>query len=101
MLHIIIHLLRYVFKSMDGDSGSHGGVTEAQAYSIMFERKILDMGDMSRMKKDEIIEKLRKPDKIKNLHDGMQRMTWKGKRYKVEVYVDALDRYAHKTESYF
>ena len=95
---MFIHLISYIARMYDKEAES--GTTKAHVKAQIFENKILEMGDMSRMSKEDIIQVLGEPRKIKALKDGTQCLVWKGRRHKVKIFVDALDRYSHRDESY-
>ena len=97
-MHFILHIITWIVRYLNKENAGYG--SRAQSVARMYEIKIRDVGDMSRMTKDKIIMMLGQPNKIKNIEQGMQCMIWKGDKYKIEIYLDALDRFDHKSESY-
>jgi hypothetical protein len=97
MLHLLFYLIRYLTKS-ENDQSQH--LSRAQVKAQIMEHKLMGISNLSRLTKDDIIKEMGEPDKIKNTDNGMQSLIWKGRKHKIEIFVDALDRFDHKTESY-
>ena len=58
------------------------------------------MGDMNRKTKEHFIAALGEPRKIKNMDLGMQRLTWRGKKYNIEVDFNVVDQFVRIEETY-
>ena len=100
MLHIVVHIIRYIIGVITKENARPVTISAAQQKAQVYERAMRDMDNIERMSKDDFITHLGKPDKITKLEQGMQNLIWKGSKYKIEILVDALDRFHHKTESY-
>ena len=94
---LLLHFISYIIRLWNGESETY---KETYGRAQFFERKMAEMRDLPRMKKEEIINELGKPNRTKALPEGGQRLIWKGRKYKVEVYFDKSDRFSHKEESY-
>ena len=94
------HLVAFFIKLIIRESKKPGTISQAQQMAEVYQHEIMAMENMERMTKDDFIRQLGKPNKITNLDQGMQSLIWKGNKYKIEIFVDALDRFHHKTELY-
>ncbi len=51
-------------------------------------KKFRKLGDLSRMKKEQIIEKAGKPDSVAGLANGMQLLEWRRFGYRIDIKFD-------------
>ncbi len=59
-----------------------------------------EMGDLTCKTKEHFITALGEPNKIKELDQAMQRLTWKVRKYRIDVVFNVIDQFVTIKESY-
>ena len=95
---LIFPIIRFFLRLINKEDSIK--ISTAHQKANTYEYKLQQMENITRMTKEDIIDRLGTPTKIKQRNEGSESLMWKGRKYCIEIEVDASGKFHHKTESY-